>query len=226
VSLAIPNTTTQATYVAATTFPVEQGAGTPFASGYLVIANNSATVSVLRGTGQGSASWGPDFSYAPTTLPLSAGLDPTSGKIRDFIFGVRARDEVAGTHAQVFGGLFQLGDVTLNPGNQFTGTVSPSGGFLPPGTGMITGLVAASGAITAGSGFTVAHPGNGLYTLTFTSPFASIPVVVGNPDGASDMIMQVSTVGASGASVGIETRMPATGVLTDTGFRFLAVATV
>lgn len=130
-SLPIPNTTTQAAYTNATTFPSEQGAGTPYASGYLVIANNPAVVSVLRGSGQGSASWSPELTYTPTTLPISAGLDPTTARIRDFIFGVRVRDAVAGTHAQVFGGLFQLGEVTLNPGNQFGGTVSPSGGFTP-----------------------------------------------------------------------------------------------
>jgi hypothetical protein len=158
-SLAIPNTTTQNTYTAATTFPPEQGAGTPFASGYLVIANNPATVSVLRGRTQGAASWGADFSYAPTTLPISSGLDPGTGQIRDYIFGVRFKSAVPGSAAQVFGGLFQLGDVTLSPANQFTGTLAAGGGFTPPSTGVIgsTATLHFPGGSTVTTLLTVAH---------------------------------------------------------------------
>ena len=225
-SFAIPNTTTLPAYDPSTTFPVEQGAGTPFASGYIVIANNPATVSVLRGTGQGSASWGADFAYAPTTLPLSAGLDPTTGKIRDFIFGVRFKDQTPGTHAQVFGGLFQLGDVTLNPGQQFTGTIAPGGGFTPPSMGtMITGAVSAAGGVVSGSGFGVVHGGPGIYAVTFSTPFAAPPTMlcdVIDVNGGQATMAAVPLVGG----VTVNTAPAAGGAFADRGFSFVAFATL
>lgn len=197
-SLPIPNTTTLDVYTQATTFPPEQGAGTPFASGYIVIANNPATISVLRGTGQGSASWGADFSFTPTTLPLSAGLDPSTGQIRDFIFGVRFKSAIAGSPAQVFGGLFQLGDVTLSPANQFTGTLGAGGTFIPPGSNMIAGTVTAAGVVASGTGFSVIRTGLGTYQITLTTPIAS-PV----PEGTSQVAGVI--IGMTAASTTIIT---------------------
>ena len=226
-SLAIPNTTTQDDYAPATTFPVEQGAGTPFASGYIVIANSGATVSVLRGTGLGSASWGPNFSYAPTALPLNAGLDPTTGKIRDFIFGVRFRSAVAGNPAQVFGGLFQLGDVTLNPGQQFVGTISPSGGFTPPATSnVITGRINNGGGIIAGTGFSIVKGAAGKFTINFTSPFSAVPTVLcSSAFGASTNAVVDITVPMTVSSIGIVTFNTTTGVASDENFNFVAFPT-
>jgi len=221
-SLAIPNTTSQDIYTAATTFPPEQGAGTPFASGYIVIANNPCTVSVLRGTGQGSASWGADFSFTPTTLPLSAGLDPSTGKIRDYIFGVRFKSAVPGSPAQVFGGLFQLGDVTLSPANQFTGALSSSGKFTPPGSSLITGIVLSTGAINNGTGFTVAKGAAGIYTVTYTTPYPGTPVVVVTvAQGPSPTKLFAEMPTSSSVSFDVNIFSDA-GVLTDATFNFLS----
>lgn len=42
----------------------------------------------------------------------------------------------------------------------------------------VTGSVSAVAAILAGTGFTVAHPGAGVYTVTFTTALSAAPVVV------------------------------------------------
>lgn len=180
--LAIPNTTTTASYDAtgAAAFPAtDSGALTPYASGFLFVANNPAFVSIRKGRTSGSSGvWAPEVLVQPTMVPLTTTPGPPGAT--DFIFGVRARDGVAGSHAQVFGALFQPGEASFVPSGQFNGTVSPSGGFSP-GTGVIngiTGSVSAAGAIVSGTGFAVAKGAAGQYTISFTTALSAVPVVV------------------------------------------------
>ena len=130
--LSIPNTTTAAAYNtpgATTTFPPEVGAGTPFVQGFLVIANATVFVSVLKGRAAGQAVWTPDVLQAPSLLPIAVDRLATPG---DRIFAVRFRDGVSGTHAQVFGALFQEGEVAFTPGTEFTTKITAGGGSGSP----------------------------------------------------------------------------------------------
>lgn len=49
----------------------------------------------------------------------------------------------------------------------------------------VTGIVAANGTITAGTGFSVVHSGTGVYAVTFSPVFPAAPVVLTTPVGTS-----------------------------------------
>lgn len=171
--LVIPNTTTVATEQTAgfQSFPPDAGALTPFSAGYLFVANASAQVSIRKGP-QAPGVWTPYALVSPTLIPLST--DRGGRKTPDYIWGVKALDAAAGTHAQIFGALFQAGEAGFVPSAQFGGTIAASGAFTPlVPQPVITGLVAAGGAIGGGTGFTVAKGGAGTYTVSFTLPFTS-----------------------------------------------------
>jgi hypothetical protein len=62
---------------------------------------------------------------------------------------------------------------------------------------IIRGAVDEAGNIDAGSGFTVSHPFDGLYNITFTTPFSGIPSVTGagrNADGKTTFYVQITDV--------------------------------
>jgi hypothetical protein len=182
-SLSIPFTQTTANYTDANAavFPAEVGASTPFTSGYLIVGNASAYVSIYKGDGRGSAGWGPDF---PITGSPNAYV-PLLGGARQSIFGVRARDAVPGTHALISGALFQAGEASVTPSATFSGTIGGTGGYTPQATGVISGAVTAAGTPFSGTGFTVAKGGTGLYTITYSVAFTtySAPVGVINAPG-------------------------------------------
>ncbi len=142
--LPIPNTTTTATenVAGAAIFPAtDSGALTPYASGFLIVSNASARVSIRKGRTSGSSgSWTPYTLVQPTLIPFTTALGEANP---EYIYGVKAIDGVAGTHAQVFGAFFQKGEAAFTPGSQFLGTVSPGGGFTPTapvtaGTALVT----------------------------------------------------------------------------------------
>lgn len=160
--LVLPNTTTtdQYTDAGAAVFPgTDSGALTPYANGFLFVANQPAFISVRVGRTSGSSGvWTPDSLVQPTLIPLTVATNVGNPQ---FIFGVRARNAVAGQPAQVFGALFQAGEVSFVPGNQFSGTVSPSGGFSP------------ANPVTRGSGV-VTWPGGSQFSNTLVVPHGLI----------------------------------------------------
>lgn len=134
--LAIPNTTTVPSEASAgfVAFPPDAGALTPFANGFLSIANNSAQISIRKGPTAGESTWTPYVGILPTLVPLTT---DRAGRSRpDYIWGVKFIDGVPNTHAQVSGALFQPGEANFVPSTQITGTVSASGGFNPPVSGL------------------------------------------------------------------------------------------
>jgi hypothetical protein len=219
-SLSIPFTQTTALYTDpnAASFPAEVGAQTPYSSGYLTVANASAYVSIFKGDGRGGGSWGPDFPItgSPNAIvPLLAGQ-------RQFIFGVRARDGVAGTHALVSGALFQPGEATVTPSATFAGTVSTSGGFTPPpvmtagtilASGIFGGNVSTSNATFAGgvdvlaTPLTLAADGVSNYLVTFytyemdTGAATNSSVLAINLDGAAAALMVAGNALVNGSPV-------------------------
>lgn len=129
--LVIPNTTTVATEQTPgfVSFPPDAGSLTPYTAGFLFVANNSAQISIRKGPNS-PGTWTPYALVSPTLVPLST--DRGGRKTPDFIWGVKAIDGVSGTHAQVFGALFQAGEAGFVPSAQFGGTINASGGFTPP----------------------------------------------------------------------------------------------
>ncbi len=153
--LAIPNTATTATENGpnpAIFPPTDSGALTPYASGFLIVANASAQVSIRKGRTSGSSgAWTPYTLVQPTLIPFTTAVGEPNP---EYIFGVKAIDGVAGTHARIFGAFFQKGEAAFTPGSQFLGTVGGTGGFTPsspvtagtatciyPGGSSLTGLI-------------------------------------------------------------------------------------
>lgn len=85
---------------------------------------------------------------------------------------------------------------------------------------IIRGVVSSTGAILAGTGFTVSHTGTGLYTITFTTAFSAMPAVTVTPQSGLGRIATCTSVGAG--STGIDTR-DTSGTATDNQFNFIAI---
>lgn len=87
---------------------------------------------------------------------------------------------------------------------------------------IIRATLNSSGALTVGEGIaSVSHPSNGQYVYTWTTAFASTPVVVVSQDAASGFIMNTSSASTTGVS--ITSYNPANALFTDTGFSIIAI---
>lgn len=85
---------------------------------------------------------------------------------------------------------------------------------------VVRGQIAANGAITAGSGFSVTKGTAGLYTITFTTPFAAAPVFTASPlDSNASSETVAGTPSAGSVAVTIRTGTNAVG---DCAFCFTA----
>lgn len=114
-ALIIPNTTTQDAYDPSTTF-----AGSDvFAGGYFTVANNPVAVQLAVGE-LGQAAWQDEQYLPPATYPIVPGG-------RRPISGLRFRSFIAGTPAQVFGGLVYPGEPSIQAGTPYSATIAPSG---------------------------------------------------------------------------------------------------
>lgn len=84
----------------------------------------------------------------------------------------------------------------------------------------ITGIVTSAAGITAGTGFSVVNNSAGVYTVSFTVPFAAAPVVlVTSISGGGD---DVTSNLRSASTSGFVASFTFAGVLTNVGFNFLA----
>ena len=65
-------------------------------------------------------------------------------------------------------------------------TLGSSGQYYAPGgqenLRIVRGVFSATGSLIVGSGFTVAHPSTGVYTITFTTSFPSAPAANATAD--------------------------------------------
>lgn len=207
-SISIENITTQDAYVDANSF----GQGTPIVQGWYIVANAVAGVQLTTGLhGQPARQ---------EEVPCPPGIYPLQSNPKNPIQRIAFRSFVAGTPAQIIGALFYPADSFIQSGGSFDSQISSGGGVTPPGAvAFVTGSVSAAGAVLRGTGYTVAHPGAGLYTITFNAPFTQIPDTLVQLAGGA---VGVATIAAgSGASVDIQTRNLA-GVLADLEFFFYA----
>jgi hypothetical protein len=85
---------------------------------------------------------------------------------------------------------------------------------------IIRGVVAANGAILYGTGFSVTHPTNGQYTVTFTTAFTDFPSVTATAQSGLMITATVTSVSAS--SVPVRTFNSA-GTAVDNQFHFIAI---
>lgn len=89
---------------------------------------------------------------------------------------------------------------------------------------IITGRVTGAGVIVAGTGFTVNRTGAGSYTITFTTAFAAVPIVLPELVAVSAG-RNVQPSGATANGVTIITFDVPGGPAVDADFQFLAYAT-
>jgi len=84
----------------------------------------------------------------------------------------------------------------------------------------VRGSVQANGAIVAGTGFTVSHPGTGIYGIIFTTPFTGIPTCTAISNGP--IFVTTNTPGpTSASSVVIAPRSLPSGTSVDAEFSFI-----
>lgn len=178
---------------AATISGVYGGRGGAFA---ITNGNVYAEIQYSEGGNQGTETWAPERLF-----------NPGGGTIDPGAIGVRFR----------------------NADNTLPGTVSAS--ITPPGypgmsqnyagalSGtMVGGIVSSTGTIIGGSGFTVAHPSTGVYTVTFTTAFGAQPVVLVTAFSAFVELVLAST---SASQFQINTLNPS-GTLINAAFNFQA----
>lgn len=87
--------------------------------------------------------------------------------------------------------------------------------------GNLTGIIAANGTITAGSGFTVNHSGTGVYVLTFSPALSATPVFVPFAFGGNTAEITVAAT-VSAVTINVLSGSLA-GSLTDGVWNFYAV---
>lgn len=167
--ISIENITTQNDYVPANTF----GQGTPMVAGWFIVANAVCSVQLTTGL-HGQPSKQEEVSCPP-------GIYPIQSNPKNPITTIAFRSFVAGTPAQIIGAVFYPADSFIQSGGSFDSQISSGGGVTPPGSSLLTGEISAAGAITQGTGFTVAHPGVGIYDITFTTPFSAAPAAFITP---------------------------------------------
>lgn len=110
----------------------------------------------------------------------------------------------------------KLGDLSVTTGKLGDGAVTDA----KLATRIIRGRVGVGGAVVSGSGFTSEHTATGAYTVTFSTPFAAIPVVVAMP---TQTYLYVSAFSVSTSSAQLRFRTDA-GALEDTTFSFIAIS--
>lgn len=118
-ALLIPNTALLDAYDESTTF----AGGDIFQGGFFTIANNPAAVQLGIGA-QGQARWADEQYLPPATYPIVPGT-------RLPVSGLRARNFIAGSVAQLFGGLTYPGEPSIQAGTPYTSTIAASGAIVP-----------------------------------------------------------------------------------------------
>jgi hypothetical protein len=182
--------------------------------GSFLVANASVYVQLQYGK-HGEESWTDEYAITPTT-----------GAIEPGTIGIRFRNYVAGTVARVGASITPPQQPGVQIGSSFDSTLSSTGGLTPPAGGaVITGLVGSTGTIIAGAGFAVVHTGTGTYDITYTTAFATTPVVVatGQAAGTNQRNAMITAQSATGFSIII---LQGNASPQDSAFNFLAQAVV
>lgn len=163
----LPNTTTADTYPGLGQGGAQIGIGDIFGTGFFVVANQAVFCQYFHGANaqQDNSS---DIYLPPGTYPLQ-------GTDKDPLGGIKFKSANIGKPAQVFGVFYYPDEAQLLASAEFTANVSPNGSVT--GTSVMTGKVDSAGNRIAGTGFTSARTALGTYHITFTSPFAAIPVL-------------------------------------------------
>jgi hypothetical protein len=157
VPVILPNVTTTDVYPNPGAGGAQLGIGDVFGSGYFVVANASAACEFFRGV-QGLQTPSPELFLAPSTYPLQ-------GTPQQPLGGIRFRSAVAGTPAQIFGVLYYPNEATLLVGNEFTSTVSPSGGVTPGGGSNLAILAVSGGNPGNGGTYSITAPATGTFIV-------------------------------------------------------------
>ena len=178
-------------------------------------AGSVAVVSVtLFRTGVVYDSWDPIFeagSLSPGTINASGGVSPGGASMEVDHNGVPISTEPKMDFEDAGANIWSIVDDAPNARTKVT----------PPK--IITGGVNTTGVPAYGTGYTCVKNSTGNYTITFTSNFAVLPIVIVTPLGGANITTVVSGVGAGSFTLQIATA--STGAAIDNAFNFLAFAT-
>lgn len=120
---ALANTTVADAYPGVGQGGAQVGIGDVFASGFFIVANAAVFARIYYGP-QGLQDNSQEIFLPPATYPL------IGNEIRP-LGGIKFRNAVAGTPAQVFGAFYHHDDATLMIAGQFVSTVTAAGGVTP-----------------------------------------------------------------------------------------------
>lgn len=156
--------------------------------------------------------WGDEILLAPSAVTVER-----CGGAR-----FRTNPATPASVGQINAYAWKEGEPVIGGGLQLTGTLATTGAFIPGGN-VITGSVSSAGALVAGSGFAPVRNAQGDYTITFTTAFASPPVILVTmfPAGASVLIPALTTVAVGSFRLQV---LNAGGGSTDGAFLFTAQA--
>lgn len=190
----------------ADTFPANPGAANTASlyplwgsnGGFAAVTGADVMVQIAFGT-NGQPQWSQPVHVAPGNIILAPGT-----------VGVQFRNYVPGSVATVSAALSAPNEPALAP--------TSAGVSTPTVAKVITGIVAGTGIITAGSGFAVVRNSQGNYTVTFSASFSGLPVIVGVANGL-DEYLNVENIAAGGFTCSTPNH---SGVGQDSGFSFLA----
>lgn len=90
------------------------------------------------------------------------------------------------------------------------------------GLRIVRGSVTAAGAIDAGTGFTIAKTGTGLYTITFSPAFSAVPSVVASAGTTAGALFAKQQNGTTPTSSEFKVVTTTSAAVTDSAFHFIA----
>lgn len=166
-------------------------------SGYATICGGALNVA----SGFYATVAGGQLNVAAGNFSFAAGAHAQALHDGSFVWADQEGSTFASTAAEQFsvrasgGARFVTGSAGL--------TLGSSGQYYAPGgqenLHIVRGVFSATGSIIVGSGFTVAHPSTGVYTINFTTSFPSAPAANATADSGGGNARVAMTDGVTGS---------------------------
>lgn len=213
----LPNTTVANAYPQFGTPNAAQVQGDDvFDTGWFTVANNPVFAEYEYGK------FG--FQRVSPEMYLAPGIYPLKGTDANPLNGIRFRNGIANSNAQVWGSFFYKTDPTILASSEFTSQIAPSAGSGTTSSIILAGCVNGAGAIVRGTGFTVAHPSTGNYTITFNSALSFIPIVLFSClDTTQTNVGNINTISNTGFQLDW---LNLGAALANTGFNFIVLQAI
>lgn len=208
------------------------GAGNVFVGGSTGGTNTMGSSNTFIGDTAGFQNTTGSFNTA-----LGSGAGPTSANLTNAT-AIGSGAAVSTSNTVVLGRPL---DIVYVPGGLGVGTQTPNayldvrgdirlgaaGQYLVPGSPenlrIIRGVVSGGGVTLAGTGFSVAHPSTGVFTVTYSTAFTALPTVTSNVESGAGAARVVTLEATSASSATFRIFIPNTAALVDGAFHFIVI---